>query len=82
MSQLKGQTLQNESAKRQTLQVLQISLDMTTFVFKNLCRLFDKYAVVRIEHVALVKSMTKILWPSQKTQTLHNSTLFCGIFDT
>jgi hypothetical protein len=26
MSQLKGQTLQNESAKRQTLQVLQISL--------------------------------------------------------
>ena len=26
MSRLKGQTLQNESAKRQTLQVLQISL--------------------------------------------------------
>jgi hypothetical protein len=29
MSQLKGQTLQNESAKRQTLQVLQISLAAT-----------------------------------------------------
>ena len=31
-----------------------------TFVFKNLCQLFNKYAVVRTEHDALVKCMTKI----------------------
>ena len=31
VSQLKGQTLQNESAKRQTLKVLQISLPMISF---------------------------------------------------
>ena len=42
---------------------------MSTFVFKNLRRLFDKYAVARTEHD--VKSTTKIiffqiLWPSQK----------------
>ena len=33
---------------------------MTTFVFKNLRQLFDKYAVARTEHDALVKSTTKI----------------------
>ena len=33
---------------------------MSTFVLKNLRRLFDKYAVERTEHDALVKSMTKI----------------------
>ena len=33
---------------------------MTTFVLKNLRRLFDKYAVARTEHDALVKSTTKI----------------------
>ena len=36
MSQLKGQTLQNESAKRQTLQVLQISLVNLELVSKEL----------------------------------------------
>ena len=34
--------------------------DLTTFVLKNLRQLFDKYAVVRTEHDALVKIMTKI----------------------
>ena len=34
---------------------------MTTFVLKNLRRLFDKYSVARTEHDALVKSTTKIL---------------------
>ena len=47
---------------------------MPTFFFKNLRRLFDKYAVARTEHGALVKSTKKIffqiLWPSQKIQTL------------
>ena len=46
---------------------------MTRFVLKNIRRLFDKYAVTRTEHKALVKSTTlffQILWPSQKTQTL------------
>ena len=33
---------------------------MSTFVFKNLRRLFDKYAVARTKHDALVKSTTKI----------------------
>ena len=33
---------------------------MSTFVLKNLRRLFDKYAVARTEHDALVKSTTKI----------------------
>ena len=33
---------------------------MTTFVLKNLRRLFDKYAVARTEHDALVKSTMKI----------------------
>ena len=33
---------------------------LTTFVLKNLRRLFDKYAVARTEHGALVKSTTKI----------------------
>ena len=41
------------------------------FVLKNLCQLFDKYAVVRTEHDDLVKSMAKIFFqilrPSQKT---------------
>ena len=32
---------------------------MTTFVLKNLCQLFDKYAVARTEHEILVKSTTK-----------------------
>ena len=32
---------------------------LVTFVFKNLPRLFDKYAVARTEHDALVKSTTK-----------------------
>ena len=49
-------------------------LEIKTFGLKNLRRLFDKYAVVRTEHDALVKSTTKILfqilWPSQKAQTL------------
>ena len=35
---------------------------MSTFVFKNLRQLFDKYAVARTEHDALVKSMTKIFF--------------------
>ena len=34
--------------------------DLSTFVLKNLRQLFDKYAVVRTEHAALVKSMTNI----------------------
>ena len=34
--------------------------DLSTFVFKNLRRLFDKYAVARTEHDAHVKSTTKI----------------------
>ena len=33
---------------------------MTTFVLKNLHRLFDKNAVARTEHDTLVKSTTKI----------------------
>ena len=33
---------------------------MSTYVFKNLRQLFDKYAVARKEHGALVKSKTKI----------------------
>ena len=33
---------------------------MSTFFLKNLRRLFDKYAVARTEHDALVKSTTKI----------------------
>jgi hypothetical protein len=33
---------------------------LTTFVLKNFCRLFDKYAVAHTEHDALVKSTTKI----------------------
>ena len=51
---------------------------MTTFVLKNLRQLFDKYAVARTEHNALVKSTTRfyqILWPSQKTQTLQERNL-------
>ena len=35
---------------------------MTTFVLKNLRRLFDKYAVACTEHDALVKSTTKIFF--------------------
>ena len=35
-------------------------LCLTTFVLKNLRRLFDKYAVACTEHGALVKSTTKI----------------------
>ena len=35
---------------------------MTTFVLKNLRRLFDKYAVARTEHNALVESTTKIFF--------------------
>ena len=34
--------------------------DLTTFVLKNLSRLFDKYPVGRTEHDTLVKSTTKI----------------------
>ena len=34
--------------------------DLTTSVLKNLRQLFDKYAVARKEHDALVKSTTKI----------------------
>ena len=34
--------------------------NLTTFVLKNLRQLFDKYAVARTEHDALVKSTTKI----------------------
>ena len=34
--------------------------DLTTFVLKNLRQLFDKYAVARTEHDALVKNKTKI----------------------
>ena len=33
---------------------------MSTFVFKNLRQLFDKYAVALTEHDTLVKSTTKI----------------------
>ena len=33
---------------------------MSTIFWKSLCRLFDKYAVARTEHDALVKSRTKI----------------------
>ena len=36
---------------------------MTKFVLKNLCRLFDKYAVANTENDAFVKK-------AQKTQTL------------
>ena len=43
-------------------------------IFKNLHHFFDDYTVARREHNALVKSTTniffKILWPSQKTQTI------------
>ena len=35
-------------------------LCLTTFVLKNLRRLFDKYAVARTEHDALVKSTVAI----------------------
>ena len=35
---------------------------MTTLVLKNLRRLFDKYAVARTEHDALVKSTIKIFF--------------------
>ena len=35
---------------------------MSTFVFKNLCQLFDKYAVARTEHNTLVKSTSKIFF--------------------
>ena len=47
---------------------LQVSLlkfvkyDLSTFVLKNLRRLFDNYAVARTEHDALVKSTTKIFF--------------------
>ena len=34
--------------------------DWSTFVFKNLRQLFDKYDVARTEHDAFVKSTTKI----------------------
>ena len=34
--------------------------DLTTFVLKNLRQFFAKYAVVRTEHYAHVKSTTKI----------------------
>ena len=34
--------------------------NLTTFVLKNLHRVFDKYAVARTENNALVKSRTKI----------------------
>ena len=37
-----------------------IKYDLFTFILKNLRRLFDKYAVARTEHDALVKSTTKI----------------------
>ena len=37
-----------------------IKYDLTTFVLKNLSRLFDKYPVVCTEHDALVKCTTKI----------------------
>ena len=37
-----------------------VSYDLSTFVLKNLRQLFDKYAVARTEHNALVKSTTKI----------------------
>ena len=40
--------------------VLKFVYDLTTFVLKNLRRLFDKYSVASTEHDALVKSMTKI----------------------
>ena len=33
---------------------------LSTFILKNLRQLFDKYAVARTEHDALVKSTTKI----------------------
>ena len=35
---------------------------LPTFAFQNLRQLFDKYAVVRTEHDALVKSTTKIFF--------------------
>ena len=42
-------------------QVKFVEYDLSTFVLKNLRRLFDKYAVARTEHDALVKSTTKII---------------------
>ena len=40
--------------------LLTTALDLSTFVFKSLRRLFDKYAVASTEQDALVKSTTKI----------------------
>ena len=37
-----------------------LNYDLTTFVLKNHRRLFEKYAVARTEHDALVRSKTKI----------------------
>ena len=42
-----------------------VSYDLYSFVFKNLRRFFDKYSVGHTEHDTVVKSTTKILWPSQ-----------------
>ena len=36
-----------------------VQYELTTFVLKNLCRIFDKYAVARTAHDALVKSIAK-----------------------
>ena len=35
-----------------------VQYDLSTFILKNLRQLFDKYAVARTEHDALVKSTT------------------------
>ena len=37
-----------------------VKYELSTFLKKNLRRLFNKYAVARTEHDALVKSTTKI----------------------
>ena len=39
-----------------------ILYDLSTFVLKNLRQLFDKYAVARTKHDALVKSTTMIFF--------------------
>ena len=45
--------------------------DLSTFVYKNIHRLFDKYAVARPQNTMLLSKVRRrffqILWPSQKT---------------
>ena len=60
---------------------------MTTFVLKNLPRLFDKYAVAPTEYDALVKSMMKIFSnfmafsENPYFKSMNNLLSYCGLVD-